>query len=276
VAPSARRTPFRLEERGGAAGAIFWKNLVATWRVTALPIMMVVLGVALAASFLFAGALTSSSYVHIARAFGVMGLVMAGVFTLVGGEIVRIDLRTDLLYVDVLRALPVTGPSVVIGEIAVPALTSTILSTLLVLAAIPCLVGMNGWSWTEWSFLGSGLVLFAAPLNLLLALINNAAIVLFPAWHQLGPVKRHGFEMMGQTMIAMLGRILALAVGLVPSALIALAIGYLGWSRLGFAVVPLAAIVAVLPVAVECWLGIYALGLLFERFDPSKELDTAS
>lgn len=275
VAASARRTPFRLKERGGAAGAIFWKNLLATWRITTLPGALMIFAGAAAASFLFAGILRST-HAPFVQAMGTICLVAAGVFTLAGGQIVRTDLRTDLLYVDLLRGYPVTGPAIVLGEISVPAMTSTLLSVLLVVAAVPCLAGTNGWSWTDWSLLGAGLILFAAPLNLLLALINNAAIVLFPAWHQLGPAKRHGFEMMGQNLIAMLGRLLALAVGLIPSALIVLAVAFFGWARLRFAVIPLAAVTAALPVLAECWVGIYTLGLLFERFDPSKELDTAS
>ena len=68
-------------------------------------------------------------------------------------------------------------------------------------------------------------------------------------------------------------RLVSLAVAFLPAAAV-VGVGLLfTYGAAGVSALPLIALVAAIPSAVEGWLGLKALGYYFESFDPSKEID---
>jgi hypothetical protein len=113
-------------------------------------------------------------------------------------------------------------------------------------------------------------------LDLLLLLIPNAAVLLFPAWIQAGREGPRGIEATGQRLILVLGQLLVFAVTLLPAAAVSAAVFFVIKLALGAAIavaLPPAAVAAAVILAVEAGLGVMLLGRLFERFDLSAELN---
>ena len=109
-------------------------------------------------------------------------------------------------------------------------------------------------------------------LDVLLLLIPNAAVLLFPSWIQTGKDSPRGVEATGQRLIFALGQLLVLVLALVPAAAAFAGVFFL----LNFTVGPVAAVLpaslaAAVVVAVEAGFGVMLLGKLFERFDVTEE-----
>jgi len=105
-------------------------------------------------------------------------------------------------------------------------------------------------------------------------LIQNAAVLFFPAWISVGPNRAAGMEMLGQRLVTMVGSQLLLAIALVP----ALIVGAVAISIAGVAgvvgvwlAVPGAAGLAV-TLGFEGMLAVTWLGRVFERSDPGAEV----
>jgi hypothetical protein len=274
VPVGARRTPFRLAARGSPLRALVWKNLVATWRLTPWPVALLIFGAGAIASLVFSGALRSAALGHAAVGIGLSCFLAATFLTLFGPEMVRSDLRLNLPHANMLKSYPVKGSTLMLAEISGCAAVITLSQALLLAAGLPLLHGFQGWSVAEWALMVTGALLLVAPVNLLIVLVQNAAVLLFPAWHHLGPGRPRGIAVVGQNLVSVFLRLLAFAVTILPAALI-LTLGiYLIYPLTGLPVaLLLAALAAAVPVIVEAWAGIVLLGLLFERFDPSRELD---
>jgi hypothetical protein len=201
--------------------------------------------------------------------------IVAFVLVITGPDLIRSDLRLDLRRADVLKGWPVSGRQLVVGEVLTPAIVVTWLQSLLLMAAVPLLGGTGDLSTLEWGLLASGVIVLAGPLNVITGLVQNAALLMFPSWHVIGPGHARGVEAFGQNLIASLLRLVVLLVVLVP-VLLVLALGFfLVYPIAGMAAAPAIALAAVVPAIVEAWLGLKALGYYFEAFDPSKELDIA-
>jgi hypothetical protein len=254
--------------------ALVWKNLVATWRLTPWPVALLIFGAGAIASLVFSGALRSAALGHAAVGIGLSCFLAATFLTLFGPEMVRSDLRLNLPHANMLKSYPVKGSTLMLAEISGCAAVITLSQALLLAAGLPLLHGFQGWSVAEWALMVTGALLLVAPVNLLIVLVQNAAVLLFPAWHHLGPGRPRGIAVVGQNLVSVFLRLLAFAVTILPAALI-LTLGiYLIYPLTGLPVaLLLAALAAAVPVIVEAWAGIVLLGLLLERFDPSRELD---
>jgi hypothetical protein len=105
--------------------------------------------------------------------------------------------------------------------------------------------------------------------------VPNAAALFFPAWFQ---ATRHrgggGIDVMGQRIIFFGAQLITMLLMLLPGALIAAGIMFVGsWLNLPVALDLWFATGAVLAVLVgELWLGLQFLGNRFEKFDLSAEL----
>ena len=120
--------------------------------------------------------------------------------------------------------------------------------------------------------IGLGIACVIPMLNLITLQIPNAAVLLFPAWFQVGKDGPQGIEATGQRIVFMLGSLLAFVVVLIPAGILFGIVFFLaklfgGWMM----AVPLASFAAALALAGEAALGIMLLGWLFERFDLSAE-----
>ena len=271
-----RRPPFPLAATGRAEVALLWKNLIAAGRIFS------VRNVALFVPLIVGGAIVVRTYVRhdvargILTGLGINAIVFAGVLLLIGPTMLRSDLRSDLTKVAILKTLPLSGQSLVLGEVLTPTLLVTLLQTLLLAFGIALAPWPQGWTGTDVIALALAFLIQALPLNMLSALIQNAAVLLFPAWHALGPDRARGFEAIGQRMLSSLLFLLALAVAYLPAGLI-FGLGlWLARPRFGWLAAPPLGLIAALPAAVEAAFGVLLVGWLFERFDPSKELDSVS
>jgi ABC-2 type transport system permease protein len=203
---------------------------------------------------------------------------MVGFYTLlVGPQLIRQDLRSDLPNVDLLKTYPLAGWQVVLGEMLA---SVAILSALLwaALAAATCaLASFSGQA--EWLAAGERLT-FAfclaaiVPLLCTLELIApHAAMLVFPAWHQNTRVMGGGIEMMGQRLIFVFGQVILVLLLVLPAVVAAAVLIFATQWIIGL--VP-AALLATLVVLVilggEAWCGIWWLGQCFEKLDLSREL----
>jgi hypothetical protein len=101
-------------------------------------------------------------------------------------------------------------------------------------------------------------------------IIQNAAVVLFPGWIVTGGARARGIEAMGQNMLMMAGTLLSLAIGVLPAAAVAGALGGLLYYLVGWPGVLPAAIVFAAILVAEAALALTWLGHVLERTDPAQ------
>jgi hypothetical protein len=269
----ARAPAFALAGSGRPELAFLWKNLLATSALFR-PAPMLLLAVALGALASWVSRQPDLEPLSMALSLG--GLIVLVVTALFGPQIVRHDLRTDLVNADLLKTYPLRGWQIVLGEMLTPVAILSVICWLALLTAwlslpaaaisrIPAALHGDA---------GFGLALLAPPFIAIQVLMPNAATVLFPAWVQAtGDRTERGIEVMGQRLIFVISQFLVTALVLVP----ALLVGALVFSIVNL-VAGLAAggALAVLAMAallcLEAWLGIRWLGNRFEALDISSEL----
>jgi hypothetical protein len=190
-----------------------------------------------------------------------------------GPSAMRMDLRMDLPRLDQLRALPLTGRQVVAAELAAPALLLGVAQVGLVLLGMALAVWQGGAKTTMWVAAGLGAVWVLPAVTLGGLFVQNAAVVLFPAWLPPEGERVRGLEAIGQRLLTMVGTMVVLLVGMLPAVLVAALVGFgldrllgLGVWALAYAG-PTAAAVLVGEVA----LGVVGLGHAFDQLDVSRE-----
>jgi ABC-2 type transport system permease protein len=264
-----RRPPFRLDPDGFAPIGIYWKNLSLTGGLNMRRAMP-----ALIALSVLSIVLVSASGKNAPTIFGSVCAAMAGFLTLMGPVVFRNDLRTDLTNVDLLKASPIPGWGVVLGEVLAPATILALLEWILILLAAGTLPGIDEYSWSvsQRMYAGIAAALLLPCLSLIGVLVQNAAVLLLPGWVQLGREHQRGVEAMGQRLISSFATILSLLIAAVPAALLFLVTWFAGHWLVGQAVIPIAALVAAFGLLGEAAIGIFLLGRAFDKFDASKEL----
>ncbi len=284
--PAVRRDPFRLGSRGRPETAFFWKNLLAIQSWFNLRLALVVLGAAaLGAAGDFRGPKgAGAGYAPMVLA----GALIAGSYAFfLGPQLLRQDLRSDLQNADILKTYPLAGWQIVLGELLTPVAILSGLLWLAILAATWALsrLGNAGTSFASADRLviAACLALLVPPLCALQLLIPNAAAVLFPGWFQSMRTRGGGIEMMGQRLIFVFGQLLAVAIAILPAAILAAAVFVAGrfWFWIVFSAPEgVATILALLAAAAtllailsgELWCGLWWLGGRFERLDLSREM----
>ena len=268
---TVRKPPFRLAARGRPEVALVWKNLIARKRMAggaAAFALFVILGGAMAALMGDARLFTDTR-----RVVGPLALTLAVMMTVVGPSAFRMDLRMDLAKLDLLRAMPLTGRQVVGAELAASALS--VGSFQLALLGVALLMGpgaevelLDGWWWPG----GLALAVLLPAISLTGLFVQNAAVVLFPAWVSADAGERaRGLEAMGQRLLTLVGSLVVTLAGLVPSALVAMLVAVPLWPVLEAWALPVAALAAAGVLAGAVWLGVGALGHAFERLDVSED-----
>jgi ABC-2 type transport system permease protein len=269
----ARTAPFVLTSRGAPELAFLWKNLIATG---ALFRPRPILGIAVVLGGGAAWLSRQPDLEGFAAALFAMGLVGLAITVLLGPQIARQDLRTDLANSDLLKTYPLRGWQIVLGEIMAPLCTLTIVFWVLLLTTYLALPDLDE-AWLtpalrlEAAF---GLALLAPPFIALQVLIPNATAVLFPAWVQ--ATRDHterGVEAMGQRIIFVAGQLFVMSVALLPALIIGavmfFVVNLIAGPMVGGA---LAALSMAVLLACEAWLGVQWLGARFENLDISSEL----
>ncbi len=274
-----RGTPYgRLSPLGRPEVALFWKNMVGGWRLggphSILGIILFGALVQVVLSFV------SPHYASIMR----MTLaptcgVFAVIICLIGPSMFRNDLRMDLRKLDLLRALPLRGREIVAAELLAPALMLAVIQVLLVASTVALGMGMplklKGSQWGVEAWLAGGLTacLTLPAVSLGGLFVQNAAVVLFPAWLPPEGERVRGLDALGQRLLALVGTVLVLFVGLLPAGLAAALVGFGLHFALGLGVwsLPFAGLTAAVVLVVEVGFGVLALGRAFDTLDISGE-----
>nr|WP_211193640.1 putative ABC exporter domain-containing protein [Pyxidicoccus fallax] len=268
---SPRKPPFRLSARGRPEVALIWKNLIARKRLAGgagMFLLFVVMGGALAAMMGDARLFTDTR-----RVVGPLALTLAVLLTVAGPSAFRMDLRMDLPKLDLLRAMPLTGRQVVGAELAASALSVGGFQLVLLAVALVLGPGAEAERLGEWWWPGGlALAVLLPSVSLAGLFVQNAAVVLLPAWVPADTGERtRGLEAMGQRLLTLVGSMVVTLAGLFPAAVLAMLVGWPLASVLGAWALPVAALVAAGVLVGEVWLGVMALGRAFERLDVSED-----
>lgn len=279
-----RLAPFVLRPVGRPEVAIAWKNLVVWNRV---PLKAQLLGVGALLALLFLAAATFRQPEADGAGSAVMALLalLGPILAVVLPSGLRNDLRGDLEHAAVLKSWPVAPTALVVGELLAPLWTSFLALAAGLGGALAVAAGraLRGGANAAGPFEGlgglAGLVpvalaalLLIPALALLLLLGQNAATLAFPAWFPPGQKRARGLEQFGIRLVAAVATLTLLGIALIPSALLVAVLLLAGGKALGLWALPLAALVASLPVWAEAAAAVYLLAKLWERFDPSLDL----
>jgi ABC-2 type transport system permease protein len=254
-----------LSPTGRAAYAVTWKNVVLAQRSVRIMGIILPLIALVTMVFVINDAPTTAER---ARVAGFMLLVFAGLATLAGPIAVRLDLRVDLRYIDLLRTYPVPGRDLVAAGML--ATTSVIVLGQILLAGVGLvLLTFSGWLSPLVAAGAMAGVLVAGPIVVALGVaIQNAIVLLYPGWSRIGDVRSGGVESVGQGVLTLIGALVLLVLALVPPVIAAALVGGILSLALGaWAVVP-GAVAALLVVAGETVLGVLWLGRLYDTTDP--------
>ena len=275
--PRARREPFRLGSRGRPEVAFLWKNLlsmrsVLNWRL--LPLAAIVISQLVMFARL-SGPRHPGGTVDFSPLIVVGAAIVAAYVLLIGPQYARQDLRSDLPNTDILKTYPLAGWQVVLGELLAPtAILTSILWLALLAAAIACDPARLG----AWATPGTRTAIaiclfFVCPaLCLLQIVVPNAAMLIFPAWHQATRARTGGIEALGQRLIFYLGQLFILILAVLPAVLAAALVVFASAWILGpVAAAILGTLAALAVLGGELTVGLWWLGRRFDRFDFASE-----
>jgi hypothetical protein len=276
---AARSSPFVLHSTGRPEIGFLWKNLLSTWEYFTPRVFLV------AAALIALAAWWGGSH-PIGRSFlpgvGAVTLVFSLYVLVVGPQFARQDIRADLHRADVLKAYPLAGWQIVLGEILAPTVILTgILWLALLTLALTFHPTRTGLLWLTPGLRATIAVSVAAILPAMVflqMLVPNAAALVFPGWFHATRMRGGGPEVVGQRMIFFFAQTLTMALAAIPALFVG-AIPFLTASLLDFTG-PLALMIctvsgATLMLAIllgEIAAGIWFLGTRFEKLDLSAEL----
>ena len=214
---------------------------------------------------------------------------------LMAGHQWRNDLRTDLLRIEVIRTWPIDGWRLFASQVLPPAIIATLYAAAaggtLLIAGIaagkptatrmvlvpPDLAASLGVPYVVLLLLGlAALLPLIAAIALLSATLQNLLALLWPSWIQLGRRRSGSAAHIGQGLLTGLGMMVALAVGLLPGAVL---VGAWLWLQLRVVEIPLVAwelpalgLLAIIPLVVIVGLLTRFGGVLWDQLDPSAEI----
>ena len=266
-----RSEPFRLSGRGASWLAFVWKGLVAMGPLYRLRVW----GVACVAVVVLCRWMAADPVRRgVLGAFGI-AIPMIGASLLVFGPMMmQHGLRRTFERMDVLKALPLRGWQIALGELATPAAVMCFGAWwLLLFATQATAAGHAALTTAQVVAAALSLALVAPPLFGLMLCVPFAGMLVFPAWIVAPGSGGRGIEVMGQRMVFMAGYLLTVLVAAIPAALLG-GLGYLLGHWLGGMVpaLPLAAVCACAVFACELALALRLLGRRIDGFDLSQEL----
>jgi ABC-2 type transport system permease protein len=277
----AQAGPFPLAPRGAPEIAFLWKNLLsmrsAVFSYRTLLVIFVVLMAASVSLSRAVGGHGSGAGNHEALRIMIVlcSSIIAGYTVILGPQIARQDLRSDLPNIDLLKTYPMEGWRLALGELLAPVL---VLSVVLWTAIIAAGAAFDPGSDADWLTTGVRLtlvacLLFAAPLLLLIQLIvPNTILVLFPGWYQATRSRAAGIEMFGQRLIFGIVQMLFALLVFVPAAGTAALVFFSSKWVIGISPAAVLSTLAIVPIlAGEAAVGLWFLGERFSHYDLSVE-----
>lgn len=266
-----RSEPFRLAGQGASWRAFLWKGLVAMGPLYRLRVWLVACAVVVAAcQWLAADPARKGLLTGIGIAIPAIGAWLV----FLGPMMMQHGLRRTFERMDVLKALPLRGWQVALGELATPAAVMCFAFWWLLLFGAQAIgAGHDSFTVAQVVAAALALALVAPPLFGLMLCVPFAGMLYFPAWIVAPGSGGRGIEVMGQRMVFMFGYLLTVLVAALPAALLG-GIGYLLGQWLGGPVVAmlLAAVGACVVFAFELACALRLLGRRIDRFDLSQEL----
>jgi ABC-2 type transport system permease protein len=273
----AKRAPFRLAPVGFPPLALLWKNLLSAGQMFTARLWIILLSVSVSGMMVAQGFFRGHEGARpFQGVFAVFFLALLVMSSFLGPQLLRNDFRSDLPNMDLLKALPLPGWQIALGQLLGPVAILAGFQWLLLVLVLGLSSGMGdeiGLRLVRWRWPGGLSLMIVLPfLDFLLLAMPNAAVLLFPAWTKGAAGQGGGVEVMGQRLIFVLGQALVLGLALLPG----LGVGALVWWLVQMAIgptwaVPFGAVVAALVLAGECAVAVWALGLAFARFDVSEE-----
>ncbi len=272
--------PFPLPPRGLPEVAFLWKNLLSLRSsVFSRRTLGIIIAVAAWMYFVTGGILRTHAVSERGDALGIIVLMCCGIVAcytlLLGPQIARQDLRSDLPNADLLKTFPMEGWRLALGELLAPTaiLTSILWVTIIVAAA--ALDPGRRMAWLTPSVRATAalcLALVAPPLCLIQLVVPNMVMILMPAWYQTSRARGAGIEMFGQRLLFGVVQLLFALLVAAPAAGAAVLIIFASSWVLGIsAAAILATVGAILILAGEAAVGVWLLGERFEKFDLSTE-----
>lgn len=288
--------PFRLRPTGPTEMAIVWKNLMRAHRTSLrLTVVAGAAAIGLAATVVSVTGLPDW-LIGIMMIGGGVGLAMT---PLMAGHQWRNDLRTDLLRIEVIRTWPIAGWRLFAAEVCPPACIATLYAGAaggaLLIAGVaagrptatgsvlvrPELATTLGVPYVALLLLGLATLLpLVAAIATLSATLQNLLALLWPSWIQLGLRRTGSAAHIGQGLLTGLGLAAAMAVGLLPGAVLVggslfvqiqmAEIPLVGWE------LPVLGVLAIMPLVCIIGLLIRFGGVLWDQLDPSAEVLGAS
>lgn len=267
----ARGEPFRLAGRGESWIAFLWKGLVAMGPLYRLRTWIVAcVAATVACQWLAANPAGKAVLAGIGIAIPALGAWLL----FLGPMMMQNGLRRTFERMDVLKALPLRGWQVALGELATPAAVMCFAAWWLLLFGAQALAAGHPVLTTAQIVVAAiALALLAPPLFALMLCVPFAGMLVFPAWIVAPGSSGRGIEVMGQRLVFMLGYLFVVLLAAIPAALLA-GIGYLLGNWLGgLAAAMLAAAIGACAVfAFELACALRLLGRRIDRFDLSQEL----
>ena len=265
----ARRPWFKLAATGPPATALLWKNLIGVGQAVSVRLWIILIIVVVAVGVGLGNGRTGQNLSFVAA---ILVATALGYSLLLGPQLLRLDFRQDLPLADILKTFPLRGWQIALGEILAPVAVLAACQWLLLLVGAGLVFYLPGKQEALFLAIALGAAFLLPVLDLLVLLIPNAAVLLFPSWIQAGKDSPRGIETTGQRLIFAVGQLFVLLLALLPAAIAFTGVFFLMKLALGdAAAVPFAALVATIILAVEAGFGLLLLGRLFERFDVSEE-----
>ncbi len=268
-----RDSAFPLAPQGFVPIAFLWKGLIAAGPFWRLRSFLIIAAVIFAGGFWLGAAPSRLVFLKVAGIF----IGMFSVWLLIGGPMfMQRGLRRTFEYLDVLKASPVRGWQIALGELLTPMVMLAFAQWLLLLAMTVCLVLRGGSGLLSAPNVISaaiGIALVNLPLCGLMMCLPFAGMLVFPAWLISPGGREAGVEVMGQRLIFVGVYLVSLAIALIP----AVVVGAIAWflvqlfAPLAAALLVSAALAAVV-LALEFGAAIHWLGKRVDGIDVALEL----
>jgi hypothetical protein len=266
-----RTAPFRLAATGFTPIAFLWKGLIALGPFWRLRTWLIACALVLVVGGWLAADPSRRPFLHaigaISAGFGVWMFLAAPMFMQRG-------IRQTLDQIDILKASPLRGWQIVLGELSSPMVLIVFTQWLLLLVVA---ISFGTDSSAVWMTAANivmaavAITVIAPPLCGLMLCVPFAGLLYFPAWTMASGSRGGGIEVIGQRMIFLGAYVLLLALSLVPVVILGGLVFLLVKWLLGIVLALfLTALVSGITLGVELAAAIWWLGERVERFDLSE------
>jgi hypothetical protein len=268
-----RTVPFKLAPNGFPSIAFLWKSLIALGPWYRLRTWLIAAAVAVVGSQWLA---SDPVRLPLLKVFGGIALGFGAWLMILGPMFMRRGLSQTLSHLDILKAYPLRGWQIVLGELLSPMVVMTFLQWLLLLIAAEAFGrGSDNLLLTAGNVAVGvvGIAFVAPPLCGLMLCVPYAGMLYFPAWSEAAGSHGGGIEVMGQRLIFFGAYLIAMFLALIPAALLGTIAFLLGNWLAGLSIaLALTALVVGAVLLAELAAAIAWLGDRMENFDLAQEM----